>query len=358
MLLIHQQGVIIIKIVFAQASSGGHLYPSISFNNFLDSKYNTLSYYFITGKEEETHILKQSNKKYYTFNIKGLSKNIFSNFKSMYHNYLGYKNIKSKLKQLKPDLVIGTGGNISGITIYAAKKLKIPTLIHEQNYELGKANKLSLKHTDILLLSVPINIQSNTKQQLIGNPRSYELYLKYQSTYKNTNPIKDTILIISGSQGSETINNYIVNNLDKLPTNKYKITLVTGPKHYNKYKSLTHKNLSILPYTDNILELYSNTLICISRAGATTYQELLSLKIPTIFIPSPYVPNNHQYKNLISNISNNTYKVLKEDNITTLPYELNNMIYNYSKYKEALDKNTIINTKDLFLEVVNETVHR
>ena len=66
---------------------------------------------------------------------------------------------KKILKELKPDIVIGTGGYICGATISAAHHLKIPTLLHESNAFPGKAVKLLAKKTDTILVSFEVAIE-------------------------------------------------------------------------------------------------------------------------------------------------------------------------------------------------------
>ena len=66
---------------------------------------------------------------------------------------------------------------------------------------------------------------------------------------------------------------------------------------YSLITSVTVRNVKVLPYIDNLTRVMKNTDLIVTRAGASTLSEIIALKVPSILIPSPYVPNNHQYIN-------------------------------------------------------------
>ena len=85
----------------------------------------------------------------------------------------------------------------------------------------------------------------------------------------------------------------------KLFNNKdYEIMFVTGKNYYDEYKKIKYtSNVKIVPYIDGLVKLLKKTDVLVTRAGASTLAEISALKVPSILIPSPYVTENHQYKN-------------------------------------------------------------
>ena len=105
---------------------------------------------------------------------------------------------------------------------------------------------------------------------------------------KSKKDSKFNILIMSGSLGSSTVIEKLLTLLDTYEN----IKMISG-------MNTSFKHDKIIKYVDNMEELLSNTSLVITRAGATSLNEISSLGIPSIIIPSPYVVNNHQYINAI-----------------------------------------------------------
>lgn len=79
--------------------------------------------------------------------------------------------------------------------------------------------------------------------------------------------------------------------------NNIQILWQTGERYFNEYSVLTNENVNVVKYIDDVSSAYSAADLLIARAGATTIAEVAQLGIPTIFVPSPNVAANHQYKN-------------------------------------------------------------
>ena len=337
------------KIVFFAGGTLGHIYPSISFINSLDKrKYSVLL--ILTDKDKKFNIeqkIKNVNIEYveaYGVNRKKL-------FNIIYKNVVAYKKIRQMLVNYSPDIVVGMGGYISGIGIYAALKLKIKTIIHEQNSIMGFANKLVYKKVDKLLVSYKMNIPNEI---YIGNPRYVDSknYISINEVYNDNN-----LLFISGSLGSEKINNFVVEFINNEYSNKYFVTVITGEKYYTDIKKVIHKNnVCIIPKTSNMLEHISRNSIIISRSGSSSIFEILGRKKVSIIIPSPNVTNNHQEYNSKLISDNHLGEVILEKDLT-LEYFLNvlNKINNeYDKYLDNLNNFDVPDSNKKFVECIEE----
>ena len=143
------------KVVIAAAGTAGHINPGLAIANKIKQEEPKSEITFIgTTRGLENDLVPRAGFKLKTIDAYGLSKKLtIENIKKMYKTLKGYGEAKKILKDLKPDIVIGTGGYICGATILAAHNLKIPTMLHESNSFPGKAVKMLAKKTDEILIS-------------------------------------------------------------------------------------------------------------------------------------------------------------------------------------------------------------
>ena len=105
--------------------------------------------------------------------------------------------------------------------------------------------------------------------------------------------------------------------MDKIKTKNYEMVLVTGKNDYDRVKKENiPSNVHIYPFINNLTSLMKKVDVMVSRAGASTISEIVALKVPTIFIPSPYVANNHQYLNALDLKEKEAAILIEEKNLT------------------------------------------
>lgn len=308
------------KVLFVGGGTLGHIFPTFSIIDLIKDRGGEV--YFICGKrKEEIEILNKNDKidKVYFLDMIGLKRKIsLSNILAIKKYLLAKKESKKILQEIKPDIVIGMGGYVSGAVLSVAIKMKIKTIIHEQNSVYGLVNKVFKNKVDKVLLSFEIEKGKNIVT--VGNPRVSEFYNKY---YKlNSTKIKENkILVLGGTLGSEKINDYFINNYEKFKEKNIIVTLITGKKYYEKNEEKI-KNIKypfdVIPFSNHIFDHMINSKIIISRSGATTISEIFGLKKMAILIPSPNVVNNHQYKNAKYFYDKKCVELLEENNIDNL----------------------------------------
>lgn len=318
------------KVLFAGGGTLGHIFPSFSIIEKLKNKGNKV--YFISGtKENEIRILEGNSNIDEVFNIdlQGFKRKItLYNFVSIKKYFKGIRKIKKIIKKISPDLVIGLGGYISAPVLKVALKLKIKTMIHEQNSVYGLVNKIYKRKVDKVLLSFPI--ETGDRISVVGNPRTSEFYEKY---YCKKTVNKRKVLVIGGSLGASKINDYIIDNVDVFKKMNIEVKLITGNKYYSEYKEkiskLNRYPLSIIPFSDNIYNEILDSKLVVSRSGATTISEIMGLDKVAIFIPSPNVTGDHQYKNALYFYEKKCAFLVEEKNIETdLIEEINRILSN------------------------------
>ena len=131
------------KIIVVAGGTGGHIYPAIAIINKIKEKEKKVEFLYIgTSDRMEKDIIPKLGIKFIGIDMEGLNrKNIFSNVQVIRKFNKAVTKAKEIIKEFKPDVVIGAGGYITAPVLYAAHKLKIPTLIHEQNSIPGISNK-------------------------------------------------------------------------------------------------------------------------------------------------------------------------------------------------------------------------
>ena len=314
------------RYIVSAGGTGGHIYPAISIiKKIKENEPDSEILYIGTKNRMESEIVPKENIPYFGINMIGLKKDL-SIFKAGFLYLKALRICKKKIKEFKPDVIIGVGGYIATPVIKEAHKLHIPTIIHEQNSIPGKSNKFLTKIVDKVLVSLPGSFKYFPKEKtvLTGNPRSQEVYNAKVIDKKELGLSKDKklVLIVMGSLGSETINAELKNSIPKFNEVDYEVIIVTGKSHIDEFNDIkANSNVHIKPYLDNMANILGNVDVIVSRAGASTIAEITSLGIPSILVPSPYVANNHQYYNAMELVDNKASLLLPEKD-----FNANNLI--------------------------------
>ena len=311
----------------------------------------------------EKDLIPELGIKYEEINVSGLKRKLtLENFKVLYQFLRARNKCKKIIKEFDPDVVIGAGGYVTGPVIWAAKKLGKKTFIHEQNSVVGLSNKYLTKYADKIGVSFPSTLDLFPKEKVVltGNPCS-EKALKMKKANKEDYGLsknKKLVLIVMGSLGSKTINEKIVSFLDSFKDKDYEVMFVTGNSYYETVKNIhVPSNVKIVPFIYEMPSLMKVTDLMITRAGASTMSEILVLNTPAIFIPSPFVTNNHQYKNAMDLVNQNAALMLEEKNLnkdTLLPLidKLLTDKNEYNKIKNNLKELGIKNSGERIYDVL------
>ena len=340
------------KIIVSAGGTGGHIYPALAIiKKFQEKEKNLEVLYIGTHNRMEKEIVPKMGIRYEELEIYGFSKTkIFRDFKNLFLIGKSIKKCIEIMKDFKPDVVIGVGGYVTFPVIMAAKKLNIKTVLHEQNSIPGKTNIFLSKKVDLVCISFQ-NSKSyfeNSKMVVYtGNPCGDNALTLKKVSKESFGLKKDSklIIIVAGSLGSSTFNERFKAFLNLVGNEDYEILYVTGNKLYDKFMEGQRfpKNVKVVPYVENLSSLMKEAYLVISRAGASTISELLSLGIPSILIPSPYVANNHQYYNALDLVNMGVSELIEEKDLTPslIKITLNELLSNSDKYvkmKTELEK--------------------
>lgn len=325
------------KIVFTGGGTGGHFYPIIAVaqqvNQIIDHE-NIIGVklYYVSDSPYDKEMLFENGILYEEISA-GKMRTYFSikNFFDIFKTFFGVINALFKMFSIYPDVVFGKGGYASFPTIFAARILRIPVVIHESDSAPGRVNKWAGHFAKKIAVSFveaadyfPKKHVAWTGQPIrieIENPASKKEALEYFKLESGV-PV---ILVLGGSQGAELINNTILDALPRL-VNNYQIIHQTGVRNFQMVKERSEVVLSDNPNKLRYLSTaFLNPLamkmaagaatIIISRAGSTIF-EIASWGVPSILIPFKESNADHARKNAFSYARAGACSVVEEMNMT------------------------------------------
>ena len=300
-----------LKILISGGGTGGHIFPAISIADAIMERYPFADILFVGAKNR----MEMERVPAAGYPIEGLPvtgfnrRNILKNVSVLFRLFKSMRQARKIVKNFQPNLVIGVGGYASGPTLYAANRLKIPTLLQEQNSYAGITNKLLAKKAEKICVAYEGMERFFPKEKIVltGNPvrqdlESTEAKRKEAYAVFQCNPKKKTILILGGSLGARTINKSLSSALSSLAkTNDIQFIWQSGKRYYSSMKEkLRHYSkapIYLTPFISRMDLAYSAADLIISRAGAGSISEFCIVGKPVILVPSPNVAEDHQTKN-------------------------------------------------------------
>ena len=338
------------RVIISAGGTGGHIYPALAIIKKIKTMEPESEFLYIgTHNRMENEIVPKHGIPFKTIEIYGFSKNVIKDFKTVKKFYIAYKEAKKMIEEFKPDIVIGVGGYVTGPVLYAASKLGIKTFIHEQNSIPGKCNKFLSKYVDMIGVSMKSSLKDFPKEKVhfTGNPCSEEA-IKIEPANKKEFGLtenKKLVYIVMGSLGSNAITEKLKVSIKLFEGKDYEVMFVTGKGSYDEISNLEiPDNVKIFPYVESQSRIMKRADLVVTRCGASTLAEIISLRLPSILIPSPYVPNNHQYINGMDFVNKHAGVMIEEKDLTgqLLVKEIDALINDDKKLKEMQE-----NLKDL-----------
>ncbi|MBN1352997.1 undecaprenyldiphospho-muramoylpentapeptide beta-N-acetylglucosaminyltransferase [candidate division KSB1 bacterium] len=316
-----------LRIIVAGGGTGGHLYPGLALVEELKRRGNLADIIFAgTKRGIESRIIPKEGYRLKYIWIRGFQRSLNpANLIFPLRVIVSLLQAYRLVRHYKPDAVIGTGGYVSGPVLYVAAKLKIPTLIQEQNSYPGVTTRLLAQHASIVHLSFEESKKyfKETKNLVVtGNPiRAGFLITGKNSAYDkfHLTSRKKTLFVFGGSQGAHAINLAVLDILEPLMRDPG-IQLLWGTG-YNDYQTVKkqckmyRERASVLPYIDNMPAAYAITDAAICRSGAMTMTELSLAGVPAIFIPLPHAAAGHQEFNARVLVDRGAAEMIREQDL-------------------------------------------
>lgn len=361
------------RIVVSGGGTGGHIYPALALIREIKKKDTNVEFLYIgTEKGLESKIVPRENIAFKSIHITGFKRKLsFENVKTVMRFVKGVSDSKKLLKDFNADVVIGTGGYVCGPVVYAAAKLGIPTIIHEQNSVPGLTNKFLSRYVDRIGICFEEAKESFPSEKVVmtGNPRASEVLGQDGKQGRLSVGLKldqPAVLIFGGSRGAKPLNEAVLKSLTEMGSKPYQVLYITGDVHYDEVQREVElignpENVIIKPFIHNMPEVLAGIDLTVARAGATTLAELTSLGIPSILIPSPYVTDNHQEKNARALSNHQAAELLLEKDLTgpKLIEKIDGILTNQETLQEmkiAAKKLGVPDAADRMYKVIKELV--
>ena len=319
------------RILFAGGGTAGHINPALSIANYIKEQEQDFEALFIgTKRGLEGKLVTAAGYDIKYIDICGFNrKNLLKNVSVLVKLQKAKRDAVKIIKNFAPDRVICTGGYVSGPVMLAAKKLGIPSLIHEQNVYPGLTVKGSERYAKYVAVSFSETVEHlkyKDKCVVTGNPVRPEILKADKTLAREKLGLSDKpfVLVFGGSLGAQRINETMLGLFKILDGDDIQILFGTGDRNYaeitEKIKNEginTPKGVKIVPYIDNMSDAMAAADVVVSRAGAITVSEIAALKKPSILIPSPNVVRNHQEQNAREFEKIGAARVITENELTS-----------------------------------------
>ena len=307
------------NVIFTCGGTGGHINPAIAVANILKERHPDCNILFIgASRNMEEKLVPRAGYELRTMPGGGLArsitpKNLRWNCKVVRRIIHAVKECKQIFAEFQPDVIVGTGGFASFPALYAGAQMGIPTCVHESNAVPGLTTKLVADKATKVLVSFAESAKfyrRPEKVEVVGMPVRKEFISTRKAEARAELGLDERPLIVSafGSLGAEAMNHVIADMLkiEKEKDFPFQHIHATGTFGWEWMPDkldgmgLTKENcngVDVREYIYNMPTVMAAADVIISRAGASSCNEIGAAGTPCVLIPSPNVTNNHQEKN-------------------------------------------------------------
>lgn len=296
-----------LRIVFAGGGTGGHLFPGLAIADEIRSRYPEAMITFIGTKAKiEARVVPQRGYDFVPIWISGFRRSL-SVGNLLFPVKLAVALMQSYLimKRLKPDVVVGTGGYVCGPPLYVASRLRIPTLIQEQNSYPGATTRALAGKVDEVHISFEASRKwlTGDNVKLSGNPTGRRLGTIGKSTgisFFSLDGKRPVLFVFGGSLGAASINAAMEKALPELVGSGIQVIWQTGTTDYERLaqavsgSSEIDKSVRMMKFIDTMEHAYAAADLAVCRAGASTLAELTVCGVPAVLVPYPHAAADHQ----------------------------------------------------------------
>ncbi len=225
------------------------------------------------------------------------------------------------MRRWRPDAVLGMGGFAAGPGGVAARMLRRPLVIHEQNAVAGTTNRWLARWADQVLTAYPGVLTERSDVRVVGNPVRADLTELPPPAERNTghhDPLR--LLVLGGSQGALALNRLLPRAIGRLaPEQQPEVRHQSGRAHLEvaeqAYSDAGIK-ASVVPFVDDMAEALAWADLVVARAGALTVAELAVVGVGSLLVPFPFAIDDHQTRNAALLVDAHAARVLPQSELT------------------------------------------
>lgn len=296
-----------LTVVFAGGGTGGHLFPGIAIAEALrvlrpDARISFAG----SAAKIEARVVPAHGYAFDPIWISGLRRS-FSLATALLPLKLVVSVLQSArlLRRRRPQVVVGTGGYVSGPVLWTAARLGLRTLIHEQNEYPGATTRTLAGLVDEVHITFESSAQHlRTARRVVRSGNPVRPSLRRIDTAEararfGLDPAQPVVFVFGGSLGAASINRAVRASLDRLAEAGLQVLWQTGAADLTMARSAaaSHGGIVVQPFIDDMAAAYSAASLVVCRAGATSLAELSALAVPALLIPYPHAAADHQRRN-------------------------------------------------------------
>lgn len=295
------------RILLTGGGTGGHVYPAIAIADAIRRLAPEAVIEFAGTRERmEWQAVPKAGYTIHPITVSALHRGkITRNLAFPFKLARGLAESRKLVSRFAPDVVVGTGGYVSGPVLLLASLMGRPIVIQEQNAHAGLTNRLLSKRARRIHVAFPEVMDQLPEDRCVlsGNPTRAELLEAKPEEARRFYEVPDgpqVLLVFGGSLGSRAINDAIEHHLPELLEDENLFIIwQTGALYYDSTAARVehHPRLRVLKYIDQMGMAYAAADLVLCRAGAITCSELLVTETPSILVPSPNVAADHQTRN-------------------------------------------------------------
>jgi len=294
-------------IVLAAGGTGGHVFPARALAEALRARGWRLA--LITDRRGEAFGETLSDVETYLISAASPGGGVGGKLRALARLATGLLQARALLRRLKPDAVVGFGGYASVPTMLAAALARLPTIIHEQNAVLGRANRLLAPRVTRIATSFArvdaLRPGDAARAVLTGNPVRAAIAAIGERPYPELAAKSGvlSLLVFGGSQGARVLSDVVPAAAARLCATTRKRLSVTQQCRAEDLERVraAYRNAGIeatlAPFFEDLPERLAAAHLVIGRAGASTVAELAAAGRPALLVPYPFAADDHQRAN-------------------------------------------------------------
>lgn len=313
-----------LNIVIACGGTGGHLFPGIAVAQEL-KKTGHRPVLLISQKKIDA----QASHKYGDLEfrtVEAIAKPRLCSLKMLpfaWKLWRTWRTSRRILKEIGADIVLGMGGFTSLPPVKIAHGMKLRTYVHDSNALPGKANRLTARWCDAVLLGMEEAAHYFPKSRCLvtGTPIRAELeeHLPAEEARRKLglDPARPVVLAMGGSQGAKNLNTSVVEAAALAQDTQFLV--LAGQADYERVCDLAspYGNVAVLPFCSDMATAYAAATAVIARSGASSLTELSALGKAALLVPFPYAADDHQTHNARVYAAGGAARMIRQNLLTS-----------------------------------------
>lgn len=299
----------VLRVAVAGGGTGGHVTPALAVADEIRRRNRESKILFIgTRRGIESRLVPEAGFDIEYLELSGFAgRGLFARIMALVQFVRGYFAVRNVLRRFDPEIVVGTGGYVSGPAVLAGRMMKVKTIVQEQNSIPGKMNRILAKYVDevhIAFTETRLHFRETEKLRLSGNPiriRPPRLGREALAQKLGLDPDRDTVLVVGGSRGARSLNKAVAALFPRVAGRRdLQFVVQTGESDHAMVEAAAAKagvTALVRPFLSPIEEAYALATVIVCRAGAMTLAEIAQFGLPALLVPYPHAIYQHQLRN-------------------------------------------------------------